>query len=164
MLDSESQATVFRSEAVKKLWDRLPACQKASVVDRLEAYPTISLRGCEKMGLAPSNDRDFPAFFGCREVPVPIFSQPLRESSATLVERKATIKAAGPDRLDVPDRGLNQRGIDDAVRACHGPAIARTGRVPTLAVSTRPSRTFRGSFPGPLVQVVRRQVDHPERG
>ena len=31
------------------------------------------------MGLAPSNDRDSPAFFGCREVPVPIFSQPLRE-------------------------------------------------------------------------------------
>ena len=37
-----------------------------------------TLRGCEKMGLAPSNVIDFPLFSAGGEVPVPIFSQPLR--------------------------------------------------------------------------------------
>jgi uncharacterized membrane protein YphA (DoxX/SURF4 family) len=37
-----------------------------------------SLRGCEKMGLAPSKPGYFAELSGHREVPVPIFSQPLR--------------------------------------------------------------------------------------
>ncbi len=57
------------------------------------------------MGLAPSNNGDFPAFFGCREVPVPIFSQPLREGRS-FAERKTTLTSICNLRLE-QDRRLH---------------------------------------------------------
>ena len=43
-----------------------------------ESAAELSLRGCEKMGLAPNRDDENLAKNDRREVPVPIFSQPLR--------------------------------------------------------------------------------------
>jgi hypothetical protein len=50
------------------------------VIDPAETLCEVeSLRGCEKMGLAPSRHCENTGHLAGREVPVPIFSQPLRE-------------------------------------------------------------------------------------
>ena len=60
--------------------------QSASFVGSGWSWHLFSLRGCEKMGLAPSGCRCFARISHRCEVPVPIFSQPLPESSLTPID------------------------------------------------------------------------------
>jgi hypothetical protein len=45
---SSREVTAVRGAAVKKTWDRLPACQKYGENDRLEAYPTNKITASEQ--------------------------------------------------------------------------------------------------------------------
>jgi hypothetical protein len=65
----------------------LPGCARRSFGDfallagkNSEAALVAGRRGCEKMGLAPSSDRENPGKPMGAKVPVPLFSQPLRET------------------------------------------------------------------------------------